>query len=64
MEGLNNKMLKLHGDRLVDVLEASLRADDGLISLWKALFTGVDLFTINRTLELHKIISMYLNLLR
>ena len=57
VEGLNNKMFKLHSDHLVDVLEASLCADDSLIPLWKALFTGVDLLVRNRTLELHEIIS-------
>lgn len=42
LNGLNNKMLKTHGDRLIDVLEESLLKDEQLISLWKALFSQVD----------------------
>ena len=42
IEGLNTTMLKKHGDRLIEVVETTLLSDEQLKSIWKGLFTKVE----------------------
>lgn len=42
VKGLNSKMLKVHGENLVEVVQASLLQDEELKTLWKGLFTNAN----------------------
>ena len=42
MNGLNSRMLKVHGDKLVEVVEAGLLNDQGLRLQWRDLFDSFD----------------------
>lgn len=41
-KGLNSEMLKVHGENLVEVVQASLLQDKELKTLWKGLFINVN----------------------
>ena len=43
MNGLNSRMLKVHGDKLVEVVEAGLLNDQGLRLQWRDLFDSFDI---------------------
>ena len=42
IQGLNTTMLKKHGDTLIEVVESTLLNDKQLKSIWKGLFTKVE----------------------
>ena len=56
MNGLNSRMLKVHGDKLVEVVEAGLLNDQGLRLQWRDLFDSFDIMVRYNILIKAKII--------